>query len=388
MRYCTLDPEPSGERDAANAAAPTLRLQGRWVLANLESIDRDLARALAGSRRRRVRRSAAGPELAALQVDGAGLEALDTAAANRLVRALAAPPGALPRIAGFDPRHRRLLELVAARPGVPPAPADRHHWIWRLGRAGYALELAALGVLSFLGRLATELARTLVPPGLRWRETLIQCRHAGLEAIPVVVLITCLIGVVVAYLLGLQATKYGANVFVIDGVAIGMVREFSPLLVATIVAGRSGAAYTAQLGTMKLAQEIDAIRMTGLSAEQVLVVPRVLALAATLPLLVFLGDVAGLAGAAAICHWMLDLTPATFIDRVQSELGPTHFLVGLAKAPVFAFAIALIGCHKGMAVQRDTRAIGAATTATVVHAIVAVIVLDAFFAVVLQALGI
>jgi phospholipid/cholesterol/gamma-HCH transport system permease protein len=243
-------------------------------------------------------------------------------------------------------------------------------------------------VLAFLGQLAVELVRAIGPAGLRWRETLIQCRHSGLEAIPVVVLITCLIGVVVAYLLGLQATKYGADVFVIDGVAIGMVREFSPLLVATIVAGRSGAAFTAQLGTMKLAQEIDAVRMTGLSAEQVLVVPRVLALVATLPLLVFLGDVAGLAGAAAVCYWMLDLTPATFVDRVHSELGVTHFLVGLLKAPVFAFAIALIGCHKGMAVARDTRAIGAATTTTVVHAIVAVIVLDALFAVALQALGI
>jgi phospholipid/cholesterol/gamma-HCH transport system permease protein len=296
-------------------------------------------------------------------------------------------PGVLPDFTGFDPRHRRLLTLVEARPGLPPPPAG-HHWIWRLGRAGYRLELAVRGVLAFFGLLAIELARAIGTAGLRWRETLIQGRHSGLEAIPVIALITCLIGVVVAYLLGLQATKYGANVFVIDGVAIGMVREFSPLLVATIVAGRSGAAFTAQLGTMKLAQEIDAIRMTGLSAEQVLVVPRVLALVATLPLLVFLGDVAGLAGAAAVCHWMLDLTPATFVDRVQSELGLTHFVVGLVKAPVFAFAIALIGCHKGMAVARDTRAIGAATTETVVHAIVAVIVLDALFAVALQALGI
>ncbi len=385
MRYCTLDPAPAGESAAAATVAPTLRLQGHWVLANLEAIDRDLGRAL-GGRAIGGAPSFEPPAVTTLRVDGARLDALDTAGANRLLRALTATR-AEPDLTGFDPRHRRLLALVESRPGLPPPPAG-HSWIWRLGRAGYRFELAVRDVLAFLGQLAIEIVRALGPAGLRWRETLIQCRSSGIEAIPVIVLITCLIGVVVAYLLGLQATKYGANVFVIDGVAIGMVREFSPLLVATIVAGRSGAAFTAQLGTMKLAQEIDAIRMTGLSAEQVLVVPRVLALVATLPLLVFLGDVAGLAGAAAVCHWMLDLTPATFVDRVRSELGVTHFVVGLVKAPVFAFAIALIGCHKGMAVARDTRAIGAATTATVVHAIVAVIVLDAFFAVALQALGI
>ena len=166
-----------------------------------------------------------------------------------------------------------------------------------------------------------------------------------------------------------------------------MTREFSPLLVATIMAGRSGAAFTAQLGTMRLTEETDAIRTLGLSAEQVLVLPRVFALMITLPLLVFVGDVAGLSGALVIANTMLDLTPAGFIDRLHAALDPRHVLIGLGKSPVFALFIAVIGCRMGMDVARDTRSIGIHTTSTVVQAIVAVIILDAIFAIVCQELG-
>ena len=400
MRYCTLEPATPLVRGASTAIPAVLRLHGRWVLRDLAEIQRDLRRALGP-----VSRPAAADDL--LSIDGTRLEALDTAAANLLLQFLArrrrrrkapdpAPAAkwldtAAGQLVGFDEKHRRLLELIQSRHGggpATPATEPARGLLWRLGRAGYAQERYLLDLLQFFGLLAVRvLSLVRSPRTLRWRETLLQCRHCGLEAIPVVLLITFLIGVVVAYLLGLQASRYGANIFVIDGVALGMVREFSPLLVATIVAGRSGAAFTAQLGTMKLTEEIDAIRMTGLSAEQVLIVPRVLALVLTLPLLVFVGDVAGLAGAAAVCHWMLDLSPATFVDRIQSELGITHFVIGLVKAPVFALAVAVIGCHSGMTVARDTRAIGAATTATVVQSIVAVILLDAVFAVVLQLIG-
>ncbi|MCB1995710.1 MAG: ABC transporter permease, partial [Rhodoferax sp.] len=190
-----------------------------------------------------------------------------------------------------------------------------------------------------------------------------------------------------AYLLGLQAEKYGANLFVVDGVAIGATREFAPIIVAVIVAGRSGAAFTAQLGSMRLTEEIDAIRTLGLSPRQVLVLPRVLALVLALPLLVFVGDVASLLGAMAIAQPMLDITPAAFVTRLQEALPLRHVLVGLAKAPVFAIVIAIIGVRMGLAAPRDTAALGRATTSTVVQCIVAVILLDAVFAVVLQALG-
>ena len=166
-----------------------------------------------------------------------------------------------------------------------------------------------------------------------------------------------------------------------------MPREFAPIIVAIIVAGRSGAAFTAQLGSMRLTEEIDAIRTLGLSAMQVLVVPRVLALVLSLPLLVFVGDVMGVIGAMAIAERMLDITPATFVARLHEALAPRHFVIGLAKAPAFALCIAVIACRMGVSVSRDTRSIGMNTTSTVVQSIVAVILLDALFAVLLQELG-
>jgi phospholipid/cholesterol/gamma-HCH transport system permease protein len=209
-----------------------------------------------------------------------------------------------------------------------------------------------------------------------------------LEAIPVVALVTFLIGMVLAYLFGMQAEKYGASIFVIDAVAIGASREIAPLLVAVIMAGRSGSAFTAQLGTMRLTEEIDALRTLGLSPMQVLVLPRLLASVFALPLLVFVGDVAALAGAMAISEPLLDISPLTFIGRVDSQLAFRHVAVGLVKGAIFGAAIALIGCRAGMTVGRDARSIGISTTSTVVQGIVWVILLDALFAVLLQELGI
>ena len=245
-----------------------------------------------------------------------------------------------------------------------------------------------LGHLNFLGYTLVAGAEALRHPRrLRLRELTVQLEQTGLNAIPVVALVTLLIGVVVAYLLALQAEKYGANIFVVDGVGIGATREFAPIIVAIIVAGRSGAAFTAQLGSMRLTEETDAIRTLGLSPAQVLVLPRVLALMIALPLLVFVGDVMSLLGAMLISGPMLDITPVAFVTRLREELALSHVFVGLGKAPVFALAVAVIGVRMGMTVARDTRALGAATTSTVVQSIVAVILLDAAFAVLLQALG-
>jgi phospholipid/cholesterol/gamma-HCH transport system permease protein len=259
-----------------------------------------------------------------------------------------------------------------------------------LGRFGKACvdmgELLA-GHVEFFGRTLVELGSlALNPRRLRVHELFAQLGQVGVNAIPVVALVTFLIGVVMAYMLGLQAEKYGANIFVVDGVALGMAREFSPLIVATIMAGRSGAAFTAQLGTMKLTEEIDAIRTLGLEPAQVLVLPRVLALVITLPLLVFVGDIAGIAGAAMMANATLDISPHAFVSRLHVALAPRHYVIGIAKAPVFALFIAVIGCRMGMSVSRDTRSIGINTTSTVVQGIVAVILLDAIFAVIFQEL--
>ncbi len=361
--------------DAAGGRT-TLRLAGAWRMRHLPQIEAALA----------------GSELAAVDaVDAAALDEIDSAGALVLLRALQRAGRAPDALAwdGFAAGGLRIVEQVRARQeatAARPAPR-RFRALARLGRQAEALGVLLLGHLNFLGLALSALGEALRHPRrLRPRELTVQLEQTGLNAIPVVALVTMLIGVVVAYLLGLQAEKYGANIFVVDGVGIGATREFAPIIVAVIVAGRSGAAFTAQLGSMRLTEEIDAIRTLGLSPAQVLVLPRVLALMVALPLLVFVGDVMSLIGAMAIAGPMLDIGPAAFLARLHEALPLRHVIVGLVKAPVFALFIAVIGTRMGMTVGRDTRAVGAATTSTVVQSIVAVILLDAGFAVLLQAL--
>jgi phospholipid/cholesterol/gamma-HCH transport system permease protein len=203
-----------------------------------------------------------------------------------------------------------------------------------------------------------------------------------------VALVTFLIGVVVAYLSAMQLQKYGANIFIVDGIGLTMARELSPVLVAIIVAGRSGSAFTAQIGAMKINEEIDALQALGLSPIHVLVLPRLIALILAMPLLTFVGDVIGIAGGALIANEMLGITPITFYERLQTVLPLKAYLVGLGKAPVFAAVIALIGCRMGFRVENTATSVGINTTSTVVQSIVSVILLDAAFAVIFQKLGI
>ena len=376
-----MSPRAPGCRLDGEGAQAVLSLTGAWRLGAVAHLDRALSdTGILGGR--------ALPHI----VDGASLESIDTAAALLLLRRLAAT-GADPErleFRAFSPSHQRIVDLVRARLSeveLPPVRRTRGSFA-RLGARVAALGSLLRGHVAFLGLVIVELGRVVARPStLRTRELFAQFAQVCVGAIPVVALVTFLIGTIVAYLLGQQAEQYGANIFVIDGVALGMVREFSPLIVATIVAGRSGAAFTAQLGTMRLTEEIDAIRTLGLSPAQVLVIPRVLALSLSLPLLVFVGDLAGLSGAMLVSDVMLDLTPHTFVERVHAALAVRHYLIGLAKAPSFALFIAVIGCRMGMEASRDTRSVGINTTSTVVQSIVVVILLDAIFAVLLQELS-
>jgi phospholipid/cholesterol/gamma-HCH transport system permease protein len=364
-----------------------LRLAGSWRLDRLRALDDALGAVL-----RATPRTAPGDAPVPLAIDGTGVTDIDTAGALLVLARLADAGHPVDAVAlqGFDPSHARILELVRSR--LPEREAQRHAgapgWLARTGITALALGRLLAAHVTFLGRVLVDLFDVARRPALlRTNELFAQLRQTGLMAIPVVVLVTFLIGVVFAYLLGLQAEQFGANIFVVDGVALGMTRELSPLLVATIVAGRSGAAFTAQLGTMKLTEEIDAIRTLGLSPEQVLIVPRVVALVVVLPLLVFVGNIASLSGAMLMAATTLDITPTTFIDRLHDALAPRHYVIGIAKAPFFAFVIAVIGCRMGFSVERDTRSVGINTTSTVVQCIVAVILLDSFFAVLFQEMG-
>jgi len=358
-----------------DAQGTSLLLHGRWTLASLWDIDAALR--------------AAHVPAAHLTIDGAGLEAVDTAGALALVQGLALRGADIGRTVNLQAHHAHIIDAVRGQNEAPAGVAlPARYWVGRLGFAGAQLARLVRSDLDFAGRCMAAIAELAVHPGrARWKEFAAQLEHICIEALPVVALVAFLIGTVLAYLFGLQAEKYGASIFVVDAVAIGSARELAPILVAVIVAGRSGAAFTAQLGSMRLTEEIDALRTLALSPMQVLVVPRLLALVVSLPLLVFVGDLAAIGGAMAASAPLLDIPPQLFIERVHSQLALQHVAVGLGKAVVFGAAIAVIGCRAGMNVERDARSIGVATTSTVVRCIVAVILLDALFAVWLQSVG-
>lgn len=371
------DLEPRAHLTVDAGGRPIVRLSGSWRLARLAAIQQMLG-------------TQAPP--AGASIDGSKLQEIDSAGALALLRWLATATGpSAATLEGFADNEKRIVEQVRQRLAEQTAPpALRQHGVLEhIGRTAVDIGQLIGGHLNFLGLTLVGIADSaLNPRSIRLRELTAQLEQICLNAIPVVSLVTLLIGVVVAYLLGLQAEQYGANIFVVDGVGIGATREFAPIIVAVIVAGRSGAAFTAQLGSMRLTEETDAIQTLGLSPLAVLILPRVVALMMAMPLLVFVGDVASLLGAMLISGPMLDILPTTFLARLHDNLDIKHVYVGLIKAPVFALAIGVIGCRMGMTVDRDTRALGLATTSTVVQSIVAVILLDAAFAVLFQQLDI
>lgn len=326
-------------------------------------------------------------------LDGAGIEALDPSGAFKLMSALHGAGANLLQleVRGMPASLLQVWKLVAEHfSHAHDVTAKKSHGLLHQFGAG-AINMGEhiAGITGFIGRLAAEtfwLARR--PGSFRMREFVAQMESIFIFAIPISMAMIFLLGVVFAYLMGVQAQKFGANIYVVDGVAAAVLRELSPVIVAILVAGRSGAAITAQLGTMKVNEEIDALSVLGLSPYAVLVVPRILALFLALPLLVFLGDVAGLLGGMLVAKTQLGLEYSQYWDRLDNVLKMKTFLAGVSKAPIFAIFIGLIACRMGLSVARDARSVGLHTTSTVVQSIVAIIVLNAIFAVIFVELGI
>jgi phospholipid/cholesterol/gamma-HCH transport system permease protein len=363
----------------AEARTAIVHLAGEWRLRNLPAV----VAALDGLALQRAEH---------VVLDGSRLESIDTAGGFLLLDRLAnlgCPSAAIGK-RDFGEKQGRLLDIVRERMRASPvAPRPRHGLLYRIGGATVAILADLRRAVSFTGLVALEVLKLARRPGLfRPRETVAQFESVCIDAIPIVMLVNFLIGIVVAYVLGVEAQRYGAGLFVADGIALAVCRELSPILGSVLVAGRSGAAFTAELGTMKVEEEIDAIATLGLSPVQVLVIPRLLALGLAMPLLVLLGDVAGVAGGTFVGAAKLGIAPNVFIERVHSTLEMRHLIVGLGKAPIFALFIAMIACRLGLEVKGDARSVGRNTTSTVVQCIVWVFVLDAAFAVLLQRLGI
>lgn len=372
MSASAITIEYAVEQDAA-----VLHLAGAWRLRCVPAIVATL-RALVLPRTDRV------------IVDGSRLESIDTAGAFLLLARLMELGSSPVEQRRFDGRHERVLELVKERMRAPFAlTKHRRGVVHHMGRATVLLASQLRRAVEFTGLVAVELAKLARRPALfRPRETAAQLESACVDAIPIVALVNFLIGIVVAYVLGVEAQRYGASLFVADGIALAVCRELSPILASVLVAGRSGAAFAAEIGTMKVEEEVDAIATLGLSPVQVLVIPRLLALGIALPLLVLVGDVAGVVGGMFVGASKLHIPPNVFLERVHSALEMRHFVVGLAKAPVFALFIGMIACRMGLEVKGDARSVGRNTTSTVVQCIVWVFVLDAGFAVLFQRLGI
>lgn len=283
-------------------------------------------------------------------------------------------------------QREALVALIAEN--VPLAPDPELHPLRlterldRLGRMVVGYIVVGGELLGYLGMFLDRLVRALFyPKRFRFTAFIAQADAAGLQAVPIVLLISFLIGVVIGFQGAAQLQQFGAEIFAVDLIAISVLRELAILLTAIIVAGRTASAYTATIGSMKMNEEIDAMRTLGIDPVEALIVPRLLALIVTLPVLALLADFAGLIGGAAMSWISLGISPGMFITRLHEGVAMRHAIVGLVKAPVFAVLIGLIGCHAGMRVKGDAASLGMMTSRSVVAAIFAVIVADAAFSI-------
>jgi len=350
-----------------------VRCAGVWTVQGIAPVEQRLA-ALASS------------DAGKWVIDGSAISALDTAGAWLLHRTMRAVEqrGARVRISGLRPEFNTLLQLIAARAATAePAAPVKVGLLASIGQQAWSSLLGVSGMLAFIGESAIAFLRSLAQPHrIRWRPILHNLQTAGFEALPITGLLSFLMGVVIAYQGADQLQRFGANIFIADLVGLSMLRELSPLLTAIIVAGRSGSAYAAQIGTMKISEEIDALRTIGIGPQELLVQPKILALVIALPLLTVYADVAGVLGGMLMANSMLDISFSVFLDRLEDALSLSSFLTGIIKAPVFAVIIALVGCFQGFQVSGGADSVGRQTTVSVVQSIFLVIVADALFSVI------
>lgn len=313
------------------------------------------------------------------------ISTLDTAGAvmvQRLCRRLRTA-GASVQLEDVSAERHAVLKLVASEMEVTP----RRPYSNPLERLGRRVTDGCFGIteyLAFIGRLtADSLPRMLRPHRLRWHEIAVELERAGVMAIPIIGLLAFLIGIVMAYQSGDILQTYGANIFLVDLLGVIILREMGPLMTAVIVAGRTGASYTAQIGTMHLTEEVDALRTMGVTPFEMLVLPKFLALLIALPLLTVWADAIGLLGGMLVSSLLYGVDFDVFLRRLPTAVPPNMFWVGIAKAPVFAALIASIGCYQGFRIRYSADEVGRYTTISVVQGIFWVIVADAVFSIVL-----
>lgn len=363
-------------------AGPVLRCGGAWTLRQLATAERAIASVTA--------RPASEP----LTLDLRGLAAIDTVGAVLLLDLAERIGGAPDRVAvrGTPARLAPFFDAVAHQRGFANEPDPSEHDplmpLVRLGRTTLGILDEARELTGFFGLLIVSLGRIIVRPRrLRLTSTIHHMETTGIDALPIVGLLALLIGIVISYQAADQLRLYGAEVFVVNLVGISILRELGVLICSIIVAGRSGSAFTAQIGTMKVNQEVDAMETMGLDPIETLVLPRVIALVLVLPLLTFYTNMLALAGAALMVDQVLDIPFNQFREQLNFAIVPSTFYAGMIKAPVFAFVIAMVGCYQGLKVTGSAESVGRLTTLSVVQSIFLVIVIDAIFSIFYSAIG-
>jgi phospholipid/cholesterol/gamma-HCH transport system permease protein len=329
----------------------------------------------------------AASDAAALFLDMRGIDALDTFGAwlaERVVRDWQARGGEA-QIVGLPERYRGLLQGVQRTNLKGREGATKENWLLstleRIGRRVVALAGDLVPFLDMLGAVAAAVGRTLARPrSLRVTSLVHHLDRVGWQAVPIMLLITFLIGGIIAQQGIFHFRKFGADVYVVDMVGILVLREIGVLIVAIMVAGRSGSSYTAELGSMKMREEIDALRTMGRDPVEVLILPRVIALILALPMLTFLGSMAALYGGGLVAWAYGGMSPDIFIARLKEAISLTHFKVGMIKAPFMALVIGIVACSEGLRVKGSAESLGLQTTTSVVKSIFLVIVLDGVFA--------
>ncbi|MFN7753541.1 MAG: MlaE family ABC transporter permease [Pseudomonadota bacterium] len=365
---------PAWRVDAADpGAGAQVRLSGRWQLRTFSGRQPDMAAELA-------RLVAAHPQAAWSLRD---VTRLDSLAAVLLWRAWGRR---LPDRVDLRPEHRTLFARLAAMSAAPSAPVAPRSEAVRAGvrpLLSHAVELLALS-----GQVLLDIARVIAQPSrLPWRDLSAAVFRTGTQALPITAMVGFLVGVVFCYLSGRQLQQFGADVFIVNLLGITVVRELGPMLAAILVAGRSGSAITAQIGVMRLNQELDAMTVLGLPHGLRLVLPRVLALLLVMPLLVAWTSVATLAGGVLAAQVELGIAPGQFIERLRATLPILNVGIGLLKGVVFGALVAIVSCHFGLRTRPDTASLGRSVTASVVTSITVVILADAVFAVTFSGMG-
>jgi len=283
------------------------------------------------------------------------------------------------------------LELVQiTKQKLEPLPKEiKKNPLEYLGKIFYDYYRGFLAFILFIGKVfLTTLSYLVAVKNIRYKEIIFEMNESALKALGIISLTSFLIGLVIAYQSAFQLKIYGANIFIVEMLGISIFRELAPLMTAIVIAGRSGSAFTAQIGAMKITEELDAMRTMGFDPYLFLVLPRIIALMITMPLLIFVADIMGIFGGIIVSYIDLGITPSLFIERLNEVVASKHFFIGLIKGPFFAFLIASIGVYRGLMVKNDTQSIGLNTTKSVVESIFAVIVCDALFSIIFTNLGI